>query len=349
MDIEPLETLVREHLSEEEIRSSPIEFGIVTVEIPSLREMEMTKENIPHGQMADYLLASAACYPAFKPRSIGQYRFVDGGYRNNLPIDLAIELGADEIWAVDLQSLGFVPEKLMYDIPVRYIRSYWDLGIFLTFDSDRIKRNMELGYLDTMKSLGYFDGYAYTFEKKELDGNIERYMQLLDDLLEALEIAPAGSPLSIITTKRMSSSLRWGKRRRNSKRTDFVRCAELAAEMLDLDPTVVYTAREFNRLISESFHQTEVISREEIEQTLRNAKNDLPSIMEVARRISRVEAAEMLGFVYNSIAEAALGRNPAINLSMIASVMPKEFCAAVYIYLIKNEDYEGGQNSDNTK
>ena len=103
--------------------------------------------------MADYLLASAACYPAFKRRTIDNKSYVDGGYRDNLPIDLAIELGANEIWAVDLQALGHVPQKLMYDIPVRYIRSYWDLGMFITFDPARIRRNMELGYLDTMKTL----------------------------------------------------------------------------------------------------------------------------------------------------------------------------------------------------
>ena len=55
-----------------------------------------------------------------------------------------------------------MPQKLMYDIPVRYIRSYWDLGMFITFDPARIRRNMELGYLDTMKTLGLLDGFAYS-------------------------------------------------------------------------------------------------------------------------------------------------------------------------------------------
>lgn len=60
----------RSRLDEEKIRQSPKEFGIVTVEIPSLKASEMAKEDIPQGQMADYLLASAACYPAFKRRTI---------------------------------------------------------------------------------------------------------------------------------------------------------------------------------------------------------------------------------------------------------------------------------------
>lgn len=66
---------------------------------------------------------------------------------------------------MDLQALGHVPQKLMYDIPVRYIRSYWDLGMFITFDPARIRRNMELGYLDTMKTLGLLDGFAYSFRE----------------------------------------------------------------------------------------------------------------------------------------------------------------------------------------
>lgn len=85
--------------------------------------------------MAEYLLASAACFPAFETRRIENSKYIDGGYRNNLPIDMAVELGANEIIAVELKSIGFIPKLQAGDVPVRYIRSYWNLGIFLNFDS----------------------------------------------------------------------------------------------------------------------------------------------------------------------------------------------------------------------
>lgn len=61
--------------------------------------------------MAEYLLASAACFPAFETRRIENSKYIDGGYRNNLPIDMAVELGANEIIAVELKSIGFIPSS----------------------------------------------------------------------------------------------------------------------------------------------------------------------------------------------------------------------------------------------
>lgn len=49
LDIGPLENLVRTHLKEDVVRSSPIEFGLVTVEFPTIKEVELTKEEIPTG------------------------------------------------------------------------------------------------------------------------------------------------------------------------------------------------------------------------------------------------------------------------------------------------------------
>lgn len=339
MEIGPLETLVREHLHEDVIRRSPIAFGMVTVELPNLRAAEMSKEDIPQGQMADYLLASAACYPAFKPRTIGGSKFVDGGYRDNLPIDLALELGADEIWAVDLNALGHTPEKLMYDVPVRYIRSYWDLGVFLTFSPERIERNMALGYLDTMKSLGELEGFAYTFKPGEIDCN---YRQLLEpmDLLRRRMQGEDGriTPLGGLMQMRMSAALRWGKRRKNNPRYDLLRQMELAAELLDIDPTVVYTAQQMNEAILEGYHQGNAITRTEIEETLKKANSNLPSVVEVAARIAQTEKGELLAYAYDCIDDLMQGLKTPNALQLSASVLPREFAAAMYVYLLKHPE-----------
>ena len=51
-------------------------------------------------------MASASCFPAMKMRCIGDKRYIDGGYYDNMPVDLAIEMGAREIIAVDLDGVG---------------------------------------------------------------------------------------------------------------------------------------------------------------------------------------------------------------------------------------------------
>ena len=47
-----------------------------------------------------------------------------------------------------------------------HIKPKWDLGNTLTFDLQRMERNMRLGYLDCMKAFGRLDGARFTFEKE---------------------------------------------------------------------------------------------------------------------------------------------------------------------------------------
>ena len=45
-------------------------------------------------------------------------------------------------------------------LPTTMIRSYWELGDILHFDPDTAKRNMELGYYDTLRAFGRIRGCA---------------------------------------------------------------------------------------------------------------------------------------------------------------------------------------------
>ena len=88
--------------------ASPVDFGLVTVEYPSFRPVLLKKADIPPEKLCDYLMASAACFPAFQVRKIDDGRYVDGGYFDNVPINLAVDMGAEEIIAVELQDINLV-------------------------------------------------------------------------------------------------------------------------------------------------------------------------------------------------------------------------------------------------
>ena len=90
----PLEEIVERVLDEDALRAAPIRFGIVTVEQRGLRPRELTLEDIPAGQVRDYLMASAACFPALRARQIDGVKFLDGGYSDNMPTGLAKTMGA---------------------------------------------------------------------------------------------------------------------------------------------------------------------------------------------------------------------------------------------------------------
>ena len=160
MDVTPLEEIVERVLDEEALRAAPIRFGLVTVEQRGLRPRELTLEQIPAGQVRDYLMASAACFPALRARQIDGVKFLDGGYSDNMPTGLAKTMGAEELVCVDLEGVGITRPNLT-GLPTTMIRSYWELGDILHFDPDTAKRNMELGYYDTRRAMGYLRGCAY--------------------------------------------------------------------------------------------------------------------------------------------------------------------------------------------
>ena len=160
MDVTPLEEIVERVLDEDALRAAPIRFGIVTVEQRGLRPRELTLEDIPAGQVRDYLMASAACFPALRARQIDGVKFLDGGYSDNMPTGLAKTMGAEELVCVDLEGVGITRPNLT-GLPTTMIRSYWELGDILHFDPDTAKRNIELGYYDTRRAMGYLRGCAY--------------------------------------------------------------------------------------------------------------------------------------------------------------------------------------------
>ena len=69
LDISPLRHNLTQLICEEKIRNSPIRFGLVTVDITSLKPCQLMIEDIPEGQLIDYLLASAAL-PIFQKQEI---------------------------------------------------------------------------------------------------------------------------------------------------------------------------------------------------------------------------------------------------------------------------------------
>ena len=160
LDVSPLEQIVSLVLDEKELRASPIRFGLVTVEKKGLKPRELSLEEIPQGKLRDYLLASSACFPALRARTIDGVEYLDGGYADNMPAGLAARLGAEELVCVDLEGVG-ITKPNRTGLPTTLIRSHWELGDILRFDPAVARRNMAIGYFDTMRAFGRLRGDAY--------------------------------------------------------------------------------------------------------------------------------------------------------------------------------------------
>lgn len=165
-----LEDVIRTNLNEKAIRESDIDFGLVTVELPDMKPHQLFTEDIPEGKLFDHILGSASFFPALTAADIDGSKFVDGGYNDVLPIDLAMKKKPDHIIAVYLDGAGILRKKSIENAKkavktFHFIECEWALGKVLDFDVDNTKRIMRLGYLDAMKSFEKYDGSKFTFEK----------------------------------------------------------------------------------------------------------------------------------------------------------------------------------------
>jgi NTE family protein len=111
---EPLERLVREIISLEAIRRSPLELRIVaanweTGEVSVFKNEDLTDE-LGH----QIILASAAMPGFFPPQSVGGYPYVDGGVVMNTPLRPAIQAGGNILHIVYLDpGLDRIPLKVL--------------------------------------------------------------------------------------------------------------------------------------------------------------------------------------------------------------------------------------------
>ncbi len=160
LDITPLKELLLKVIDEEKIRRSETDLGIVTFSLTDFKPVQLFKRNIPEGKLVDYLLASA-CFPAFKIQEIDNKKFIDGGVYDNMPVSLIIRKNIKNIIAVDISTIELIRKIDSKGLNIINIKNSQDLGGILSFDSERSKRNMEIGYYDALKAFHKYDGKKY--------------------------------------------------------------------------------------------------------------------------------------------------------------------------------------------
>ncbi|MBQ8508210.1 MAG: patatin-like phospholipase family protein [Clostridia bacterium] len=179
MDISPLEKLVAENIDEGRVRASGMDFGVMLTRFPQLSGYEVRLDDIPQGQLGDYLIASASCFPVFPIKNIGGERYIDGGFADNMPVGMAIEDGAEEIIGIDIHPQPVHPEYRCMPF-MKLIHPLHELGGFLDFTPALLRRSRMMGYYDTMKAYGRFDGIRYTFTRVNelrISETARRYVQ----------------------------------------------------------------------------------------------------------------------------------------------------------------------------
>lgn len=178
LDISPLRQNLEAIIDEEAIRRSPIRLGLVTVELNTLSPKQLMIEDIPEGQLMDYLFASAAL-PVFQKQEIDGKTYLDGGFYDNVPINFMVDQGYHHIISVEFPALGIKHKLSNQNIDLTVIKNSEYLGMTLEFDQATISNNLTMGYLDTLKTLGDLSGRYYYLDMKTSHRLYDRLDQFL--------------------------------------------------------------------------------------------------------------------------------------------------------------------------
>ncbi|MEA4846133.1 MAG: patatin-like phospholipase family protein [Clostridiaceae bacterium] len=185
IDTSKIRQVIESIVNEEKLRKSGVDFGLVTVSITDLKPLELYKEDIPEGKMVDYLMASAS-FPGFKLSPIDDKYYIDGAFYDNCPINLLAKKGYREIIAVRTLGMGIIQHIRYRNVKVTNIFPSEDLGIPLDFNKDLIKRNIQLGYYDTMRMLRHLKGRRYYIIPADEEKVFEIFRSLSDTFVKEL-------------------------------------------------------------------------------------------------------------------------------------------------------------------
>ena len=242
IDITPFRELLARTVREDRLRAAPVRFSLTATRLNGLTLTEMDVREMAPGTLVDWLLASAACFPAFPMQTIGGELYADGGFCDNVPVAPAIRAGARHVIAVDI---GKRRSHRQYDLRpnVTYIRASHPLGGLLTFDPQRAAFNRQLGLNDTLRAFGALLGFSYSFAPDALDGweeEARRYLESVSRLEAALQPTRAlrfssgeTAPFFSLLEEEMTGVC--------DDAGYYLRSCELTAELAGLSPLPVYT------------------------------------------------------------------------------------------------------------
>ncbi|MEG0025951.1 MAG: patatin-like phospholipase family protein [Bacilli bacterium] len=314
-----LENTLRGVLDETKIRKSKIDFGMVAVKVPRYEPICLAKKDLPHGKMIDYLMASATCFPAFQLKKIGKETFVDGGYYDNMPINLAIALGATEIIAVDLNAIG-IKQLPKNDMKITYIRPNNDLGSFLVFDKTMANKNIKYGYNDTLKVFGWLDGKKYTFKRNHLQINFKKYKE---------NFVKLGKYIYELDEKKHFKGLVNRKLMKVIAGTDkeIFDCINKQMEYLgvvfNIDNSNIYSVKTFNGLLISHLDDIEIIDLDYIEKMIKSKQiKDL------------LNKEIIIKYIYNNLKDVWFDKKHVKILLMVINFFPKELLGTLYLWTI---------------
>lgn len=163
IDTTKLKALYDEFIDEEKLRKSNIDYGLVTVSLTDKKPVYMFKEDIPEGEVSNYVLASSYL-PVFKQDKIlkDDKTYIDGGFYDNCPITLLKKKGYKDIFEIKTKAIGISRKVDRKNLNIITISPSKELGGILFSDNKVVRNSMQMGYFDALRVIkGYIGDKFY--------------------------------------------------------------------------------------------------------------------------------------------------------------------------------------------
>lgn len=184
IDAEPALHFIENAIDEEKLRASKMDFGLVTCNLTDRKIDKLFKADIPKGRIAEYLMASSYL-PVFKFERIDGKFFADGGFYDNLPFQMLLDRGYDEIVTIKIGGVGRERPIPYNEAHFIEIKNRQDTGYTMNFTRENSIELITRGYLDTMVQLGHLIGNEYSFTGMKKDF-VEIFETVSEDKIERL-------------------------------------------------------------------------------------------------------------------------------------------------------------------
>lgn len=312
-----LENLIHETVDEKKFRKSKVGYGLVTYNLSKMEPECLKKEQIKEGKLCDYLLASASCFPVFQKKQIEDQNYIDGGYYDNVPFELAQEFHVDEIIVVDLEAPGIKKKWNHANEKLIWIRPNNKLNSFLSFNANQSKRNICLGYNDTMKIFHKLDGSHFTFKKNQLHKNYRKRKEKISKIINHtfnFENQKKITLEKILSIEIFNILLQNNDEKEQEK--IFNEIVEYVGICFEVEDSKIYSIASYHDALMKK------ISKDLIES---NTKDKVKMLFYSKDRILKM---------YFLLFQKSL--KDKVNLCTTAILHPRDFLAATYLYTIKN-------------
>jgi NTE family protein len=162
----------------------------------------------PGAILVDAVLASAAVPPILPPIDFGGWQFVDGAACADVPITIAVDKGATDIYTIDVGT-GALPGKGYHGvipIALRVINVLGHQQLLRDFEDVMRNTNVKLHYLliPSYPDIGDFD-HAQLFAD-------EGY-RFMNQFLDGQTPVPEGMPVTTLAAPAPPGAVKWERRR----------------------------------------------------------------------------------------------------------------------------------------